>query len=198
LGLPVYLLAHSMGGHIALRFMSRYPLKIERAVLASPMVEIAMPPWLEFVSKRLSKKISKSSLFAGKYAFGSKDYSGREAKFKGNNLSHDPEQFQVLHHEIKKNPDLALGGVTWGWLNAAFESIEFLKQADVIAKITTPILLLSAQEDSVVSPSAQEKLSRQLPCCRIVSIGGAFHELLFEDADIRGRVWDALEQFIPT
>jgi lysophospholipase len=140
--------------------------------------------------------LSKRIQFAGKYAFGSKDYSGHQAKFKGNNLSHDPEQFQVLHHEIKNNPDLALGGVTWGWLNAAFESIEFLKQADVIAKITPPILLLSAREDSVVSPLAQEKLSKKLPQCRFFSIKGAFHELLFEDADIREQLWDAIDRFI--
>jgi len=193
--LPVYILAHSMGGHIALRFMNRYPSKIKKAVLASPMIDIALPVLVKPVSKFVSKILSRTS-FSKKYTMGSKDYSARQAKYQGNNLTHDPEKYWILHEEIKNNPDLAIGGITWGWLNAAFESIKFLKQDNIIEKITTPILMVSAQKDSVVSSKAQKKLSRKLPDCRFLSIDGAFHELLFEESRINYLFWGAFDRFV--
>jgi len=194
-GLPVYILAHSMGGHIALRFMSRQLSKIKKAVLVSPMIDITLPVMLYPVLKLLSKKLSKTP-FARKYTIGSRDYSVKAAKFKGNNLCHDPKKYRILHHEIAKNPDLALGGVTWGWLNAALESVEILKQDDIIGRITTPILMISAQKDSIVSSKAQEQLSGKLSNCSFLSIKGAFHELLFEETGITHQVWDAFNRFV--
>jgi len=194
-GLPVYILSHSMGGHIALRFMKRYPLKIKKAVLVSPMIDITLPAMMKPVSKLLSKKLSKTPL-AQKYTPGSRDYSIKNARFKGNNLCHDPKAYWILHDEIAKNSDLAIGGITWGWLNAAFESINILKQDAVIDKITTPILMINAQKDSIVSTKAQEKLSKKLPDCTFLSIKGAFHELLFEEAKIKRKLWDAINKFL--
>jgi len=195
LGLPVYILAHSMGGHIALRFMEKYPLKIEKAVLVSPMIDIAMPPMMKLISKLISKKLAQTWL-AEKYTPGSGDYSVKKARFQGNPFCHDPETYWILHNEIAKNPDLALGGITWGWLHAAFESIEILKQDAVIKRITPPILMISAQKDAIVSIKAQEKLSQKLPHCTFFSIKGAFHELLFEAISIRSQLWEAVNEFM--
>ena len=194
-GIPVYILAHSMGGHIALRFMSRNPLEIQRAVLASPMIDIVLPAMMRPAVKCIAHGLSKTA-FANTYVFGSRDYSLEKVKFKGNNLCHDPEKFWILHNEIFHNPDLALGGVTWGWLNQALKSIAVLKHDDGIHNIATPILMVSAQKDTVVCSKAQERLSHQLPHCRFLSIKGAFHELLFEQMEMNRQFWDVFNRFM--
>ena len=194
-GTPVYVLSHSMGGNIALRFMSQNPSKIKKAVLASPMIDIALPPGIYPLSKYISKKLS-TTFFSKKYTIGSKNYSIKSAKFKGNKLCHDPGQYRILHDEIKKNPNLAIGGITWGWLNAAFESIENLKKDNVIKKIQTPTLIISAQNDAIVSLKAQAELSRKLPDCEFHIIDGAFHELMFEESRMNQMFWSLFDWFI--
>ncbi len=193
--LPVYILSHSMGGHIALRFMAQHPEKIKKAVLASPMIDIALPSIIKPISRFISKQLSKTG-FARAYTIGSTGYSAEKAAFEGNNLTHDPEKYWILHNEIHQNPELALGGVTWGWLNAAFESIQQLEKETVIQKIVTPILMASAQKDVIVSPNAQRKLSRKLPDCTFLPVDGAFHELLFEESKMSAVFWKAFDQFI--
>ena len=195
MGLPVYILSHSMGGHIALRFMAQHPFKIKKAVLASPMVDIALPGLIYPLSKYLSRHLSKRH-FSKSYTLGSKNYSPASARFQGNKLCHDPEQFQILHDEIQKNPDLAIGGVTWGWLNAAFESIEILKNEAFLQNIKTPVLILGAQKDAVVSLTAQKKLSRKLPHGDFHCIKGAFHELMFETLRITEEFWALFDGFM--
>ena len=194
-GLPMYILSHSMGGHLALRFMAQYPFKIKKAVLASPMIDIALPRLIYPVSKYLSRHLSKRP-FAKTYTMGSKNYSPKSARFMGNKLCHDPEQYRILHDEIQKNSDLAIGGVTWGWLNAAFESIEILKQEDFIQKMNTPVLILGAQKDAIVSLKAQKELSRKLAHCEFHIIEGAFHELMFETPRINQKFWALFDRFM--
>jgi lysophospholipase len=194
-GLPIHILAHSMGGHIALRFMAQFPHKIKKAVLASPMVDIALPGLVHSLAKYLSRQLSQRH-FAKIYTPGSKNYASKSGRFQGNKLCHDPEQFQILHDEIRKNPGLAIGGVTWGWLNAAFESIEILKSETCLQNIKTPVLILGAQNDAVVSLAAQKKLSQKLSHGEFHCIEGAFHELMFETLGIREKFWSLFDGFM--
>jgi lysophospholipase len=175
--------------------MAQFPYKIKKAVLASPMVDIALPGFIHPLSKYLSRLLSQW-YYAKTYAFGSGNYSSKSARFQGNKLCHDPEQFQILHDEIRKNPDLAIGGVTWGWLNAAFESIEILKNEVFLQNIKTPVLILGAQNDAVVSLAAQKKLSRKLAHGDFYCIEGAFHELMFETPRIREKFWSLFDRFM--
>ena len=54
---PLIILAHSMGGHIALRFIHDHPKMVERAVLTAPMIDILTSP----LSRWFASFISRSS-----------------------------------------------------------------------------------------------------------------------------------------
>lgn len=194
LGLPVTFLAHSMGGHIALRFMARRGAEIKNAVLVSPMVDIVTDPIPRFLAGILARQMVRWR--RGKcYVPGNKNYNREGVQFANNPLSHDPRGFWQEHHCIEKNRDLALGGVTWGWLKAAFDSIDVLNAKDLAQRINLPVLLMSAAEDRVVSCKAQEKLCQNLPRGIFVSVPGARHEILNESEAVLGFFWQAFDKF---
>jgi lysophospholipase len=94
-----------------------------------------------------------------------------------------------------ENPDLALGGVTYGWLSATFESIDILTGPDFAKNITTPILIASAGCDRVVSNKAQKTICSLLPDCRFAEITGARHEILKETDALRLIFWNTFDRF---
>jgi len=195
LGLPVTVLAHSMGGHIALRFMARRGAEIKNAVLVSPMVDIVTAPIPRSLAEILARQMVRWRMDKS-YVPGNGDYHRNGVQFANNPLSHDPQGFWLEHRCIEKNRDLALGGVTWGWLKAAFDSIDVLNSKGVAQRIHLPVLLMSAAEDRVVSCKAQEKLCQNLSRGRFVSVPSARHEILNESEEVRSFFWQAFDKFI--
>ena len=99
---------------------------------------------------------------------------------------------------IEKNPDLALGGVTYGWLSATLRSMNILIQPGFAEKITTSILMVGAGDDEIVSNEAQKKLCALLPNCRRIEIPGARHEIFQETNALRSIFWREFDRFTHT
>ena len=193
--IPLVILAHSMGGHIVLRFIHEYPEIADKVVLVSPMIDILtwpLPGWWVRLMAKVAIKVGLDHA----YIIGSSDYTVED--FKGNRLTSDPERFKDENKAISENPDLALGGVTYGWLWATFESIDILTDPGFARKITSPILLVSAGCDRVVSVNAQKTICSLLPNCNFTKITGARHEILKETDAIRSIFWNEFDRFTRT
>ncbi len=191
---PFIILAHSMGGHIALRFIHNHPDIQGRAILVSPMIDL----FTSSLSRRFIRFITRVAIQSGSahsYIIGSGDYLLKRKKFSGNRLTSDPERFMNDKKAIEKNPDLALGGVTYGWLSATFESIDILTEPGYADGINMPILIVSAGADKVVSIEAQKTICASIKDCRLIEISGARHEILMETDAIRSIFWDAFDRF---
>jgi len=194
LGLPITVLAHSMGGHIVLRFLAHRDAEIKNAVLVSPMVDIVTAPMPRVLAGGLARQMVRWGMEKF-YVPGSGDYHREGVRFANNSLSHDPQGFWQEHRCIDKNRDLALGGVTWGWIKAAFDSIDTLSLSGFARRINLPVLLMSAAEDRVVSCKAQEKLCQNLPRGIFVSVPRARHEILNESKEVLAFFWQAFDKF---
>ena len=189
---PLIIIAHSMGAHIALRFMHDQPDTADMAVLTSPMIDIFESRLYRRVVKLITRIAIKTG-FSHSYTIGSGDYT--DEKFKGNELTSDPVRFTDAKKAITKNPDLALGGPTYGWLSATLISTDILIQQGFAAKVTTPILMVIAGNDKIVSIKSQKKFCTMLPNCRLKEISGARHEIFKETDAVRSIFWHEFNRF---
>lgn len=188
------LMAHSMGGHITLRAVLEGIVKPDRFILSAPMVDLPMQGISRSAIAALARAIAGIGL-GGLYVFGTDDYDPARVKFDDNPLTGDRARFDAIHAAIAANPATAMGGPTFGWLNAAFRSIHVLDGLSRAGPRTCPILLFTALADTVVSVPAQTAISAALPDCEQVQITGARHEILHETDAIRQQFWSAFDRF---
>ena len=189
-----YLLAHSMGGAIACRYMQDSPGAIKAAVISSPMLGFNSG----FLPQHFAKIVIASMLIMNKvldktpwYFFGQKDYA--ETVFSNNRLSHSSNRYQRFINLYRHNKTIQLGGVTTHWLAQGLSAQELI--FNNIAKLKTPVLLLQGGGDIVVSQSAQNEFCRRLHLAQPQScpnglpykIEGALHELFFEIDTYRNK-----------
>ncbi|KGJ91131.1 alpha/beta fold hydrolase [Colwellia psychrerythraea] len=182
-----YILAHSMGGAIATRFMQDCPNAVKAAVLSSPMFGFNSGLLPKSLAEALvAAKLAVNSIISNTpwYFFGQKDYY--PVNFTNNKLTHCPLRYQHFVNVYKQNKSIQLGGVTSHWLAQGIAA-----QKEIFAKIPqlrTPILLLQAGSDIVVCQQAQVDFCQKLhtiqpqscPSGVPIVFEGAYHELFFE------------------
>lgn len=180
-----YLLAHSMGGAIAARYLQRHPEAIKAAVFCSPMIAInsaPIPHWLASGIILLGHKLNHTLSSQPWYFLGQGDFE--MSSFADNHLMHSKLRYQLFVELYRTTKEIQLGGVTFHWLAQALANRQrIFEQLD---RLKTPLLVLQAGNDTVVDNQAQTLFCRQLhklqpaSCPAPVVIQGAYHELLFE------------------
>jgi lysophospholipase len=192
---PLILLAHSMGGHVALRWMHDHGQRWDLAVLSSPMIDINTWPFPRGFARFLIHLMTAKGR-ALTYAPGNGAYDPEKQVFKGNKLTSDPCRFNDHIRAVKENPGLALGGATYGWLKAAYESIDRVQLPKFAAGIKKPVLIVGAQCDRIVSIKAQQRICSLMPLCSFYLIASARHEILKESEPVQGQFWNAFDAFL--
>ncbi len=191
-------LGHSMGCAILAGYMQQYKHPFNAAVLASPMLGI----YTGLVPYRLARLLARAygainRVFSHEpwYFPGQADYA--EKAFRNNPLTSCAERYQQLLQLYRQYPQAQLGGVTSNWINAALSAMQQL-QHDA-PDWCTPVLLLQAGADKVVSNHAQNLWYQQLPAKLLqqkVLLSGARHEIFMETDTIRQQAFSAINQFL--
>jgi lysophospholipase len=128
------------------------------------------------------------------YAPGQHDFDVRRFRFGRNRLTGSRERFKRLRRLLRERPELALGGVTWGWLDASFRSMLLLRSPGFAEAIGLPVTVCVAGDELIVSNPHMEAFARRLPQGRLLHFPGARHELLQEVDAIRGPVLATVDQ----
>ena len=193
-GRPDFLLGHSMGGHILTRYLHRYPAAAQRAILVAPMTKINTGPAPEALMYSIAQNACRMGL-SREYAVSQHGYDESNENFQLNRLTTDIERFRASLAPIHINPDLALGGITFGWLAAAVRSMQKARKPAYLRKVLTPVLLVSPVNDRVVDPRDHVKVAKRLHNCDLHRIHNAEHEILHENNFVRKSFWRAFDAF---
>jgi len=182
------MLAHSMGGAIAIDYLAKFENSYKGVFLSAPMFDI----FTKDVPKIPTKFIVKLATLLGLhscYAFGQGNYN--PIPFTENVLTSSEKRYTYFRQTYKLEPNIQLGGVTFGWLAA---TISFLKSIDNL-NVPIPFFIASAASDTVVNNEAQYSIAKRHAHATIESFEGAKHELLFERDEIRKPLLTNFYQF---
>lgn len=192
---PMVVMAHSMGGNVVLRYLAQQATEWDAVVLTAPLVRIHTSMLTEATGRLLSR-------MASRIGFGGAAIPGRGADhsfhgtFEGNRLTSDPVRFREIQKMIKDDRRLDVHAVTFGWLCATYDAIDYLHAKGVVGRITAPVLITLAEQDAIVSNSATLRFARGIPNHSIATIPGAEHEILQERQIIQSLFWKAFDAFV--
>ena len=181
------LCAHSMGGHLGLRYVKEHPGVFDCIVTTAPMFEIETSVFPRPVAKRMVQ-FAKTGRILEKYMPGGAEWEPGKKKFADNHLCSDPLRWQAQETAMEQKPELRIGDATYGWLYHAFASIEILNRQDYLEQIKTPVLMATPLADVIVDIKAQVRASEIMPDCKRVDIPGSRHEVWMEKDEYR-NIW---------
>ncbi|WP_456296550.1 alpha/beta fold hydrolase [Vibrio sp. AK197] len=190
-----HLLAHSMGGTIATRYIQTHPQhQFDAMALSAPMFGIHLPWYLKPIASLISQLLTACNP-KPVYAPGHQAYYPKP--FDSNPLNQCLPRYEWFRQLYEDKPELQVGGPStrWVWqsMMAAKQSIQLTRQ------IKIPLLLMQAGDDTIVANASHikfiKKLARTNTRCGFKIIHGARHELLFEQDQYRNQVLDTLLNF---
>jgi len=175
---------HSMGGALVAMALAAGERRFSGAFLSSPMMGLEAARRLPLEVARL---IAHGMVRAGRAeAWVYEGYDPMLGPFESNILTHDERRYERYRAQLAACPDLALGGVTWGWLAFAFDCAAALAKP---AAADLPLTVVGASEDLLVATAPARRYAERAPQGRYAEIAGAYHELLMETDARRALVW---------
>ena len=186
---PCYLLGHSMGGCIGLRALMD-GLPVAAVGFTGPMWGIRMASHMRPVAWTLST-LSRATGRTGTLTPGQIDETYvLRAPFAGNALTSDEASWTWMQDHLRTVPDLALGGASLGWLNAA------LREMRALARLPSPdlpcVTVVGANESIVDTARIEHRMARW-PRGELIRVPGAGHEIMMETAATRTLLYDRLD-----
>ena len=190
---PYYLLAHSTGGHVALRVVLEQSW-FKKALLTAPLLDVHYNAWPVPVVQLLTW----GAVLVGQgqaYLPGSRREPLGRNDFDGNLLTHDRRRWMRDCGVLEAAPELSVGGPTYGWLRAALNSFHKFRHLAEGTSFKCPVLAILAGMDQVVDNQAARDLSRLANSFATVTIAESRHEILNETDDIRAQFFAVLDEF---
>jgi lysophospholipase len=194
--LPRLLVAHSMGGAIALLCLQRHPQLFAAAILSSPMVGLRtgrLPPTLFRLITRPARAAGLGVCFIpGAHKWRPDLLPSPERS----RATTDVERCRLRHAWFSAVPRLRLDQATYGWVDSALGLVARMSKPEFLTGIHTPILLGRAGREAVVSRTAQRRAARLLPNCTLVELPESKHDPFLERDAIRDYWLSRLDRFI--
>jgi pimeloyl-ACP methyl ester carboxylesterase len=162
---PVCYVGQSLGGLIGLQFALSYPQRIKRLVVMATAAKIQLHP--DFLSSALSEKWDLSTL--------SQSFSSEVPESLKNLVLNDFKQTRLSKDAFD------------------FMGVSQIDLSDSISNIKIPTLILTGDDDVIISPRKGKLLQKSIPNARLVTLPGTGHYLQVEQPI---KVAEEIEEFL--
>lgn len=191
---PHVVMAHSMGGHLALRALVERAVRPDAAVLIAPMLGLKSP-----FGAALGERVAR--LIGGLGDVARPAWKTNERPYTTDTreslLTHDHDRYADELWWQQANPDNVTGPPSWKWVIEAFRSTRELRDSPALAAMDVPLLALIAERDGLVDAAAAIATVSRLPDAKLVRFGPeSAHEILREGDAVRARAWAEIDTFL--
>ena len=190
-------LGHSMGGHLLTRWAGDparaglpFRTELDGLVLAAPFYGLGGPMAMRAAAMRVAPVQVRRGR-AAEFAWGQRPYGTlQQAPARQLLLTGSRAHFEDEGRWVAAHPELATGGVSWGWIDAFAHSQRRLDSLP-LEQFDLPVLMMLAAREKLVDNKAALKVAARLPMSRTHVVQAAAHELLRE---AEPQLKEALEQ----
>lgn len=191
---PYFGLGHSMGGNVLINAAIKRNW-FEKVVVTSPLIDLAgdgLPRGL----MKLAATFAKAMGFSRSQVPAPSGGGFAAWDFPDNPFTGDITRFERTKQVIEEAPELAVGRVTFGWVYAGLQAIDELAAVRKGTILRTPVLIVAAGRDRIVSTQACREFSTRVANVSTIVLDGARHEILLERDSHREQFWAAFKAFI--
>jgi lysophospholipase len=193
---PHVVMAHSMGGHLAMRALVEKAIDPDAVVMSAPMLSIqtgGLPLGWNHAFAKLMVTLGKGEVAAWKIS----EKPMSPLSMRGKMLTHDDDRYEDEIAWWKLRPNVKLGPPSWHWIERAIASIRMLEAPGLLEAVQTPILLLATTGDQLVSTPRVMADGKRLPHAETLIFGKeAAHELLREADPVRDQCLSRINSFL--
>lgn len=192
---PHVIVAHSMGGHLAMRALVEKAVDPIAVAMSAPMLGIptmGLPYAVHHNIVKILTKLGNPERVAWKEG----EKPGSPLNVRSKILTHDPDRYADELYWWHARPEVKLGPPSWHWVERAIASTRLLNEANVLENIKAPILLLATGADRLVDTKRIISDAKRLPHAELLLFGAeAAHELLREADPVRDQCMNAIIAF---
>ena len=192
---PRIVVAHSMGGHLALRATAEGLIDPAALVLAAPMLGLVgrVPGAAMHQVARMMAAWGDARRPAWKW----NEEPGGKLAWRARMLTHDADRYADELWWRAHHPELAMGPGSWRWVERAYASMRGLERPGVLERVAIPVILIASTGDRLVSFAAIERAARRLIRAELVRFGPeAAHEVLREADPVRDKALRRIDDFL--
>lgn len=189
----VVIIAHSLGGVIALGYLPENQEGIKGVVLCAPMLGIETSPypeWIALTVANLNVKTGKGKNYVPDNG------PDMDPNFETNVITGSRVRYENWTNNILFGdyPEVRNGGATYQWLYASIKGTRKIRNRT--KDIEVPIILFQAENDVYVRNRFQDKFVKERPNRKKFFVPGARHEILQETNARRDPVIKKIKMFI--
>ena len=192
---PHVVVAHSMGGHLAMRALCDKAIDPTAVALSAPMLGIqtmGLPYAVHHAVAKLMRALGDPNRAAWKEG----EKPGSPLNVRSKILTHDSRRYADELYWWEQRPDVRLGPPSWHWVERAIASTRQLNAPGVMEEVTLPVLLMATTADRLVDTKRVIRDAKRLPNSELMLFGNeAAHELLRETDAVRDKCLSAISAF---